>query len=179
MTMIRPVRETFDHLERQRQQFLEVLQGLTAAQLRFRPAADAWNVVAVGHHVVLAERGTAAAIRKHLGMRSSKRRLEHRLGYLLLWAVLKTGLRVKNPVPETAPDPDIDLARLIELWETTRRELSDVLSELSPRGLQYAAFKHPVAGPFTVEEALDFLVGHLDHHLRQVDRIRQDPSFPA
>ena len=98
---------------------------------------------------------------------------------MLLWGVLKTGIRVKNPVPEAAPDTDIDLGRLVELWEQARIDLSEVLSEVKERGLQYAAYKHPVGGPFTVEDSLEFLVAHLDHHLRQLQRIQGNPSFPA
>jgi hypothetical protein len=178
MAMIKPVKVHFDRLEEQRSQFLVVLQGLTAEQLRFSPQPEAWNVVQVGHHVVLGEQGTAEAIKKHWGMRSGKRRLHHRLGYLLLWTVLKTGLRVKNPVPEATPDADIDLGRLVESWEQTRQQLAEVLSEVNQRGLQNAAYKHPVGGPFTVEDALEFLVAHLDHHLRQLQRIQRNPAFP-
>lgn len=178
MAMIPRVAELYDLLDEKKATFLGTLQGLSAEQLSFRAKPDAWNVMQVGHHVVLAEQGTADSIKKHRGMRSGKRRLHHRIGYLLLWGVLKSGLRVKNPVPEVGPDRDIDLASLVELWEQVRTELEDVLSEVKERGLQYAAYKHPVGGPFTVEDALEFLVGHLDHHLRQLERIQHHVDFP-
>ena len=179
MAMIPRVAELFDRLGEQRARFLDTLGGLSAEQLSFRAKPEAWNVMQVGHHVVLAEQRTADSIKKHRGMRSGKRRLHHRIGYMLLWGVLKTGIRVKNPVPEAAPDTDIDLGSLVELWEKARVDLDDVLSEVKERGLQYAAYKHPIGGPFTVEDSLEFLVAHLDHHLRQLERIRQNPSFPA
>lgn len=178
MAMIPRLAELYDRLEEQRAQFLGTLEDLSAEQLSFRAKPDDWNVMQVGHHVVLAEQGTAVSIKKHRGMRSGKRRLHHRVGYILLWMVLKTGLRVKNPVPETAPDSDIDLANLKELWEKARVDLAEVLSEVKERGLEYAAYKHPVAGPFTVEDSVEFLVAHLDHHLRQLERIQGNTSFP-
>jgi hypothetical protein len=178
MAMIPRVAKFYDRLAEQKAQFLGTLEGFSAEQLSFRIKPDAWNVVQVGHHVVLAEQGTADSIKQHRGIRSGKRRLHHRLGYLLLWGVLKTGLRVKNPVPAAAPDADIDLGRLEQLWDKARGDLGEVLSEVKERGLQYAAFKHPVGGPFTVEDSLEFLVAHLDHHLRQIERIRRNPSFP-
>ena len=178
MAMIPRVAELYDRLEDQRAQFLGTLEDLSAEQLSFRAKPDAWNVMQVGHHVVLGEQGTAVSIKKHRGMRSGKRRLHHRIGYILVWGVLKTGLRVKNPVPEAAPDTDIDLAELREQWEKARVDLADVLSEVKERGLEYAAYKHPVGGPFSVEDALEFLVAHLDHHLRQLKRIQGNPSFP-
>jgi uncharacterized damage-inducible protein DinB len=179
MTMIPQVAEVHDRLSQQKERFLASLQALTAEQLDFRVKPEAWTVVQVGHHVVQVEQRTADAIKKHRGMRSGKRRLHHRLGNLLLWLVFKTGLRVKNPVPEVAPDADVDLAQLLEAWERARTDLEEVLSEVKERGLQYAAFKHPVGGPLTVEQALDFLVMHLDHHLRQIERIQRHPEFPT
>ena len=179
MTMIPQVAAIYDRLAGQREQFLGSLQALTAEQLSFRVKPGAWTVVQVGHHVVLVEQRTAEAIKKHRGMRSGKRRLHHRLGNLMLWVIFKTGLRVRNPVPEAAPDADIDLGQLLAAWDMARAELEEVLAETKERGLQYAAFKHPVAGPYTVEQALAFLVQHLDHHLRQIERIQQHPDFPA
>ncbi len=88
-------------------------------------------------------------------------------------------MRVKNLVPETEPDDDIDLPRLLELWGRARHDLAAVLEETKERGLQYAAFKHPIAGPWNVEEAVVFLVNHLDHHLRQLARIQSQPDFPS
>jgi len=176
--MIPQAAELFENLETRKKRFVSTLEGLSPTQLEFRASPQAWTPVQVGHHVVLAEQRTADSIKKHRGMRSGKRGLRYRVGNALLWLVLKTGLRVKNPVPEAAPDEDIDLARLLEAWDTARGDLETVLSETKERGLEYAAFNHPIAGPFNVEQALQFLVAHLDHHLRQLDRIQRDPSFP-
>ena len=177
--MIPRAAELLDQLESRRQRFVATLEGLTADQLAFRADPQAWTPVQVGHHVVLAEQRTADSIKKHRGMRSGKRGLRYRLGGAVLWLILKTGIRVKNPVPEAAPADDIDLAGLLEAWEQARSDLAAVLAETKERGLQYAAFKHPVAGPWNVEEALVFLVAHLDHHLRQLDRIQRHPAFPG
>jgi hypothetical protein len=177
--MIPRAAELLDELESRRQRFLGTLEGFTAEQLAFRAEPQSWTPVQVGHHVLLAEQRTADAIKKHRGMRSGKRSLRYRLGGAVLWLILKTGIRVKNPVPEAAPDDDIDLPGLLEAWEQARADLAAVLAETKERGLQYAAFKHPVAGPWNVEEALVFLVAHLDHHLRQLDRIQRHPAFPG
>lgn len=176
--MIPRAAELFENLESRKQRFVSTLEGFSPEQLGFRADPQAWTPVQVGHHITIAEQRTADSIKKHRGMRSGKRALRYRAGSILLWLVLKTGMRVKNPVPEAAPDDDIDLDRLLELWDKARGDLEAVLSETKERGLEYAAFKHPIAGPWNVEEALEFLVAHLDHHLRQLDRIQRNPSFP-
>lgn len=177
--MIPRAAELLAELETRKRSFVDTLNGLSPEQLAYRSEPQAWTPVQVGHHIVLAEQRTADSIKKHRGMRSGKRSLRHRAGSVLLWLVFKTGLRVKNPVPEAAPDDEIDLARLLELWSKARGDLESVLAETKERGLEYAAFRHPIAGPWNVEEALVFLVAHLDHHLRQLDRIQSQPAFPT
>ena len=176
--MIPQLAEPYRKLESQKAGFLDVLAAATPAQLAFRTKPDAWTMIPVGPHVALAEQRPADAIKKHRGIRSGRRSLRYRVGNAGGWLVLKTGVRVRNPVPEAEPEPDIDLATLLELWEKTRTDLESVLSEVKERGLTYAAFKHPVAGPFNVEESVHFLVAHLEHHRRQIERIRQHPDLP-
>jgi hypothetical protein len=177
--MIPKAAELFENLESRKERFVTTLEALSPEQLDYRSDPKAWTPVQVGHHVVLAEQRTANSIKKHRGIRSGKPSLRYRVGNAMLWLVFKTGLRVKNPVPEAAPDDDIDLARLLEAWDTARGDLEAVLAETKERGLEYAAFNHPIGGPFNVEQALEFLVAHLDHHLRQLDRIQRHPTFPT
>lgn len=177
--MIPRAAELLAELEQRKERFVGTLRNMSPEQLAYRSEPQAWTPVQVGHHLVIAEQGTANSIKKHKGMRSGKRGLRYTIGSTLLWFVLKTGMRVKNPVPEAAPDEDIDLDHLLELWDKARADLQAVLEETKERGLEYAAYKHPVAGPWNVEEALVFLVAHLDHHLRQLDRIQRQSSFPA
>lgn len=176
--MIPKTAELFENLESRKQRFVTTLQGFSPEQLEYRADPQAWTPVQVGHHVTIAEQRTADSIKKHRGIRSGKPSLRYRVGNAMLWLVLKTGIKVKNPVPEAAPDDDIDLARLLEVWGKARIDLEAVLEETKERGLEYAAFNHPIGGPFNVEQAVEFLVAHLDHHLRQLDRIQRDPSFP-
>jgi len=177
--MIPRAAELFEHLESQKGQFLGTLDAFSPEQRDFRPQPRAWNALQVGQHVVLAEQRTADAIKQHRGMRSGKRSPRYWIGNALLQLVLRTGLRVRNPVPEAAPDDDVDLDQLLQAWEKARFDLEAVLSELKDRGLGYAAYKHPIAGPFNVEQALEFLVAHLNHHLRQLERLQRYPSFPS
>ena len=77
MAMIPRVAELYDRLGEQKALFVDTLEALSAEQLNFRAKPEAWNVVQVGHHVVIAEQRTADSIKKHRGMRSGKRRLHH------------------------------------------------------------------------------------------------------
>jgi hypothetical protein len=165
-------------LEDHRQQFLSTLRSMNPEQRTFRSRSGVWSPLEVGHHVVLVEQRSTGALTARRGQPSQTRPLRSQIGYALLWLVLKTGLRVRNPVAAAAPRPDITLVELEEMWEQTRSDLAAYLAGLTEEGLHDAAYKHPVGGPFNAGEALKFLVGHPEHHLRQLDRIRQQPSFP-
>ena len=155
------------------------LGAMTEAQRHFRPEPGAWSPLQVAHHLYLAEAASVAAMEKAAGRPSRRRGLVKRLGYFGVWVVLKLGLRVKNPAPAATPDADVDLEAVDRDWREVRARLAALLERLGESGRHSAAMMHPVAGPLDLEEALLFLGRHLDHHLRQIGRIRQHPRFPA
>lgn len=155
------------------------LGSMTREQLHFRPEPGAWSPLQVTHHLYLAEAASVAAMEKVEGRPSRRRGLVARLGYLGVWVVLKLGVKVKNPAPAANPDADVDLAAVERDWREVRGRLQALLERLGESGAHSAAMMHPIAGPLDVEETLLFLSRHLDHHLRQIDRIRRHPRFPA
>lgn len=176
--MIPRAAELLTELETKKSSFLLKLDRLTDEQKSFRRSEGAWSTVQVADHVVRAERRSVDAIMKHHGMPSKTRNLKDILGYGAVWFVLKAGLKVKNPVPQAAPADQPDFEEIRQIWQGARNDLQGHLESLQVESLQDAAYRHPIAGPFTVEEALVFLNRHLAHHTRQLDRICQHPEFP-
>ena len=177
--MIPALQEPYDALEERRNRILARLGELSKSQRSFRPRAAAWSPLEVAHHVVLVEQLGVEAFERYRGQGSARRSLKQWLGYLVVWLVLTFGLRFKNPAEEAAPDRSVSLQQIESEWEGLRNRLKARLEELDERDLRQAAGKHPIAGPLNLKEALALLVRHLDHHLRQLNRIRQAPSFPA
>lgn len=177
--MLAPVQEIWDGLESRRERLLAELRPLAEEQLAYRPRSGAWSLQEVAQHVMLTERVTVEAMVRHRGKRSGRRRFRQRIGYALVWAVLRLGLRARNPVRMVAPERDVKLAEVEREWLEVRRELRGFLAGLGEEGMRQAALKHPIAGPLDVREALDFLMLHFDHHLRQVKRIFGARGFPA
>lgn len=176
--MISRAANLFDQLDRGRRRFVSTVGALNPDQRSFRPQPSAWSALEVGHHVVLVERRSIDAMLSNRGRPSRRQDLRGRIRYALLWLVLRTGLRVKNPVPAATPRRDFTFTELESFWSATRGDLGSFLEELDERGLHCAAFRHPVGGYFDVERALRFLVAHLEHHQRQLDRLREHPDFP-
>jgi hypothetical protein len=85
---------------------------------------------------------------------------------------------VRVPVPAITPAGDDPLPRLTERWTDARSRLHDHLLQLDDAGLAVPLLRHPVAGPLSAPQGLEFLALHLAHHRRQLDRIRTSPGFP-
>ena len=153
--------------------FLADLESLDDAQLTFRPAPDCWSVLDVGHHLLLVERNTLIRLRKP--RRDTRRGLRHRLVHQALRFVLRAGIRVKTPSQVVQPTDPITLPELKEQWPVERAGIREVLlaaEEGDP------LMRHPVAGPMDAVAGFEFLVLHLNHHRKQVARIRRSEGFP-
>ncbi len=177
--MIPPVEEAFTRLEERRRSLEERLARLTAAQRDFRPAPEAWSSLQVARHVQLTERAIAASLRRGAGAVPARRSFKQRVGNLVVGAVLRLGIRVRLPIRAVTPEDALDLDAIRGEWERERGDLRGLLEKVDRDGLSSPAFVHPVAGPMDMREALGFLERHFDHHLRQLERIRRAPGFPA
>ena len=63
------------------------------------------------------------------------------------------------------------LPELRTQWEATRRHLERLLNEYPGKLLSRAIFKHPRSGMLTIHQTLDFMLDHVLHHQKQVERI--------
>lgn len=151
--------------------------ALSPGAVTFRPTPESWSVAQVLHHLCLVEELSVEAFRRPLTPEASRRTPRERVGALIVKGILTFGVRVRMPTPRVAPDADPPLEDTIRRWEAAGREVRTIL--LGVQDIRKPIMRHPVAGPLNVEGAAAFLVDHLAHHVRQLDRIRQAPGFPA
>jgi uncharacterized damage-inducible protein DinB len=168
-----------DRLEAGRQTFLDTLHSLTPEQQARHPSPQGWSGLEVLEHVVLVEQAGMDTLSRLNGRASSRRSLRYQIGYALVWLVLTTGLRVKVPIDAVRPSGSKSLEESERLWKAVRGRLDQFLAGLDEEGLRRAAYKHPIAGPLNVEEGLLFLIRHLAHHQRQLERIRKQVVVQA
>ncbi len=169
-----------DVLARERAAVLALLDAMTPAQRAFRPAPDAWSPADVADHLAKAESGQIEIVRRQvaaprpLGRPSAGRRW-------LVERLMRSGLRVRMPAavaPRIAPTGvafDVSrsaLAAAAEGWHALAATYPPAMAEAG-------VFTHPVAGPLTLRGTVCFAAAHLDHHRRQLERIRRAPGYPA
>lgn len=174
MPMLPQVQSPFDALEERRRRFLAELEELSDVERRFRPRPDAWNLLQIARHLLLAEElGVVRAIESGWAARVTKPRWSQRLvGRPIVAVVMRLGIKVGVPRPQLAPEPEPDLADTVRRWEAARTYIRNYLEGLSPEALNRTFMRHPVAGPVTTLAGLSFLVRHMDRHMRQAQGVR-------
>ena len=165
----------FEQLEHATNQLFEAawVLGEKAHQV---PAPGQWSAAQVVHHLLISETGINQYIEKKLrnSEELQKAGLTHLLKSRLLRILLRLpGFKFKAPtrLKELTPDQVPPLAQLREEWDGVRRHLEQILNEYPDKLLSHAIFKHPRSGMLTIYQTLDFMVDHILHHQRQVERI--------
>jgi len=168
-------------LETLRKDIISRYDVYTTDQLTFKPDPDHWNLLQVLDHIVTSEKMSAIYIKRQLngkkyppapGMKSSIR-------YGLLKTAFKLPFRYKAPsiVDPTGKNPDLN--QLQESWKTIRQEFHTIIESTDEELLDLGVYKHPRAGLLNMEQALDFMIIHIRHHQKQIERITADEKFPA
>jgi uncharacterized damage-inducible protein DinB len=170
-------RTLLEKIQRRRRELMAEADSLSAEQLTFRPAPNAWSALDVVEHLVKVEE----AIAYHAKPRSPRGRLETaqtkaKLGILrLLFAV---GCRVRVPIQAILPLGGVTLTDLARRWEAAQALLGERLEQFGDEELSHPMMRHPIIGRLTPPESLRFIYWHEGHHRRQIGRIRRAEGFP-
>jgi hypothetical protein len=167
--------EPWRRLERRREALLASLGRLDEAQLRFRPAPGAWSSRDVVEHLVIVEE----LVGSRAGMATGATGWKGRMALHIMRVASTMRLKVRAPIPALLPTGDEPLPPLAARWLRARARLHAHLVTLDAAGLDRPLLRHPVAGPLSAPQGLDFLALHIAHHERQLDRIRSSGAFPG
>lgn len=141
--------------------------GPEALDRQARPGA--WSVREILDHLVTAERVILGGLADPATLEAARPAPGEHLRRALVWAVLRFRIRVKVPSRRMLPQGGRDFAALQAAWE---ENLAWVRAFLEAGGADRGAvFRHPVAGPLTLGQALAMDRLHLGIHARQIARI--------
>ncbi|MBX0290089.1 DinB family protein [Hymenobacter sp. HSC-4F20] len=167
----------FEQLEHATTRLLDSVAAL-GDKARQKPGPEQWSAVQVVQHLVVAETGIGQYMEKKLLQADALAKAG--IGAFLKSRLLRVLLRLpftrfKAPSQLTKLTP-ADIPPLPELraeWEAVRRRLERLLNEYPGNLLDRAIFKHPRSGMLTIYQTLDFMIDHVLHHQKQVERIRK------
>lgn len=173
----------FRKIEKQRSEILADLDQLSEAQRQFKPTKDSWNTLQVCMHLIIAEENSLAYMRKKVkGIdKLSSSGLWSKLRLSFLNSLVSTRMKFKAP-KIVALSEDMDVGSYEEVksrWDNIRKELRYFVDKLDHKASKKMLFKHPMAGKFNVEQLLNFIFTHVQHHTYQIDRLKKHSNFPA
>lgn len=170
----RPIGPLLEAITAQRTTLLADVAALTPAQRTWRSAPNAWSAVDVIEHLVLAEQMVLGDLATAPDRADRPRRFAQRVRAVLVWLVLRLGVRVSVPAEAMRPTGSASFDTLRERWDAQHHALHAFVGGLDAAGLRRRVFRHPIAGPLDVPQTLRLLSAHLSTHQRQLARIRAE-----
>ncbi|GAA3944461.1 hypothetical protein GCM10022406_28500 [Hymenobacter algoricola] len=148
------------------------------------PGPGQWSADQVVQHLLVAETGIGQYIDKKVQQAEGLDKaglLTFVKSRMLRLALRLPFLRFKAPryLAALTPDTVPTLAELRPEWERVRRQLERTLNEFPSPLLNRMIFKHPRSGMLNIYQTLDFMVDHVLHHQRQLERITKAVAAPA
>lgn len=165
----------FEQLERATYRLLAAAEAL-GDRAHQPPGPAQWSAAQVVQHLVVAETGIGQYVEKKLLQEEGLVKtgfLTYLRAGLLRGALRLPFLRFKVPARLAAitPAEAPPLPQLRAEWEQLRRQLERILNEFPSKLLNRAIFHHPRSGMLNIYQTLDFMLDHVLHHQRQVERI--------
>lgn len=179
--MILVIEKHFDKLEEQRKRLLEEVEKLRPEQQTFRPAPDAWCMLEVIDHIALSEfNALRYMLKKIQGVDSiEKTDVFSSIRARMLNTFLKLPLKyTAPPAAEIQRREYYDFKEVTKEWADVREEYKEFLDNFDIPTSDKLIFKHPAMGRFNIIQTLDFQYEHVDHHIKQIERIKNNPEYP-
>lgn len=135
-------------------------------------AEGKWSVLQVMHHLIIAERGSVAYVKKKMSFNPEYTKAGLMTGFRHLGLKFYMGAPVKFKAPEVVGDsklPDESTFwETVKLYNTTREELKELLENFPPELLNKEVYKHAMAGRQTIKQMLVFFDRHFVRHRKQI-----------
>ena len=167
----------FARIESRRREIVAEADRLTADQLTFRPAPNAWSALDVLEHLVKIEEAIAARVRPREPRRLGEA-VRAKTALVIMRVLFLARGRIKVPVQGVLPLGGVTLSDLVSRWEAAQAALRERLEGFGPEDWSRPMMRHPLIGLLTPSEGLTFIRRHMDHHRRQIARIRRARGYP-
>lgn len=165
-------------LEESRAEFLAAVGGLTEAQWKWKPAPDRWSVGEVAEHVVLAEAGQFANVKKCIAATpdpdwevKSKGKTER------LVAVLAPRLGKAQAAEAIVPKGAMTQAEVRERFLSLRTEIVKFAVE-TDAPLKQGIVDNVFFGPLNGYQWLIYAPLHTMRHDKQIAEVKATPGYP-
>lgn len=179
MTLAEQLSAQLIAIEAERQALLAELTSWPEPAQTWRPTPEAWSARDVIEHLARAEAVVLGDLVDARARPDAPIRPVERVRRVLVWFVLRAGVRVRAPSRRMLPTGEGSLATWRAAWDTQRAALARYLESSDAATLTRRVFRHPVAGPLNAAEAVRLLAAHQGTHARQLARLAAERRTAA
>jgi len=155
------------------------IEGLSDAQLNFKPAPDRWSVAECVKHIAITEQAlwhmTDSVI--HGTPNPEKRSEIKATDEQVVQAIESREKKVKTAPPlEPQNTPYQSLSEALESFKTNRAKLIEYVKSTDDDLRNHVVTLPP--GSFDCYQMILFIGAHSNRHTQQIEEVRADPNFP-
>ena len=164
--MVHTTQQLLADVAQARHQYLTTITAFSEQQAQWQPTPNSWNAVAITEHLYWAEQGGILGMWKTLlGIRAGAISYEADRPHdgLPIDAIIQRTWREKEDVPAVAaPRLGGPLAYWASALHGLQANLTDFGNLLTDADLSRMAHLHPISGPLSFGQRLEFLRFHID-----------------
>lgn len=169
----------WNQLKISKEKFLEIVGSWPKDKIQQRPS-EGWSASQVIEHILASETGTIGYMKKKSASGWETLEVtgaEQQQNSLALNTRLASPEKFRAPSVLPEPSNQFNLAQLLLSWNTLRKDMEEFISGIDPEHFDKLVFRQPAAGMLNVLQTLEFLNNHIEHHIPQLERIREELKF--
>ena len=167
-----------DHLRKTSAAFLAAVNGLSEAQLNFKPGPTRWSVAEVSEHIAAAEDMLRDMITQQVlsaPARSEPANLKE-IDDFVLTAIADRTHKLQAPEPLVPTKRYGGEPATLEHFKQSRAQTLALLHDT--KDLRAHAIDSPVGKKLDAYQWLLFISAHCERHTKQIAEVKADPNFP-
>ncbi len=166
-----------DHLNKTRADLIASVQGLSEAQLNFKPAPDRWSVLECVKHITLASQGLFAFV-QHTAKTPNDSNFKSGVTDSMFIAMVEDrSHKAQAPEPfKPVHSPYKNLTETLKAFNAGRDSLINYVQTTNDD-----LRNHIASMPFGKVDAYQLILlisAHTNRHMQQLNEVKADPNFP-
>lgn len=168
-----------DYYQQTQNQLKEQLDGLSIAQLQYKPSVDQWSISQCVEHIIKTEKMLFDMAKKTLaGPASPERKEEVKVtDQQLIDGITDRSHKAEASAELTGEGNYTDVEAAMADFRAQRAEILSYLEDVSVDDLRNHIADSPF-GPVDAYHSMLFIAGHTARHTLQIEEVKSNPAFP-
>ncbi len=165
--------KSLSRLDAERQAYLDALDAMSPGVRTSKPSTDNWSPLEIGEHVFRSDRAVLRVLEKQLDPDGEWRDYgkPSRAKFIALIGALRSPVKFKVPPNASAIEPgELTYEEIRSEWISFDEQWRKIVDSFPDHLAKSGVARHPVIGPMTLSQSLQFLAAHSARHFKQLER---------